>query len=358
LDKYQMDGCKLSWHPDRINDWICGKRIAPIHIDVGMSKGCNIRCEYCFGVLQGNFYKKGASIYFPRDPLIRYMKSAGKVGVKSMGFIGEGEPTLNPHLYEAIRVAKKSGIDVSLGTNGLLFDTGKRGEEALEDLTWIRFNISASSDEGYRHIHGSKEFERFLYVVAFCVGEKRKKNLPITIGFQSVLTPNNLKEMVNLSKIGKQMGVDYHVIKQCSDDISNSLGIHDRLPEYQRFRDVLQNAEAQTEDGYNVIVKWRMIGNEGKRDYDQCLGPPFLLYSSGDGKLFPCGAFFEGHPEYMMADLTKQSFEQAWNSRRYWDMIEAVSKLDVHKCYSNCRTHFINDYLWKLKHPPEHINFV
>ena len=70
-DKYLMDSHKLTWHLDRVRDWLEGKRIVPIHIDVGLSKGCNIRCEYCFGVLQGNFYKKGADIFFPREALLR-----------------------------------------------------------------------------------------------------------------------------------------------------------------------------------------------------------------------------------------------------------------------------------------------
>ncbi len=353
-----MDGCKLAYHPDRVADWKAGERIAPIHIDVGLSKGCNIRCEYCFGVLQGNHYKKGKTEYFSREPLISYMKDAGKLGVRSMGLIGEAEPTLNPHLYEAIRTAKENGIDVSLGTNGLLFDTDKVGEEALEYLTWIRFNISASSEEGYRQIHGSKHFDRFLYVVAFCVGIKRKKNLPVTIGFQSVLTPNNMNQMVNLSILGKQMGVDYHVIKQCADTITNSLGIYSRLVEYSRFREMLLKAEAQSEGSYNVIVKWDMIRNVGKRNYTTCLGPPFLLYSSGDGKLFPCGAFFKDHDEYLMGDLLEQSFMDIWRSQRYWDVIEKVKQIDVSKCYTNCRTHFINEYLWEITHPPEHVNFV
>ena len=121
VDKYVMDGCKLAYHPDRVSQWSRGERIVPIHIDVGMSKGCNIRCEYCFGVLQGNFYKRGADTYFERHALLRYIRDAGELGVRSMGFIGEGEPTLNPNLADAIFTAKRSGIDPSLGTNGILF---------------------------------------------------------------------------------------------------------------------------------------------------------------------------------------------------------------------------------------------
>ena len=72
---YRMDGHKLYWHLDRVRDWIEEGRLAPLHIDVGLSKGCNIKCHYCFGAMQGNKYKKGRHIYFRREPLLRDRKS-------------------------------------------------------------------------------------------------------------------------------------------------------------------------------------------------------------------------------------------------------------------------------------------
>ena len=111
MDKYLMDSNKMMWHPERVAKWLNGETIAPLHIDVGLSKGCNIRCHYCFGIMQENLYKQGTHIYFQRKPLMRYLRDAGEMGVKSMGFIGEGEPTLNPHLYEAIDIGTNAGID-------------------------------------------------------------------------------------------------------------------------------------------------------------------------------------------------------------------------------------------------------
>lgn len=359
-DKYIMDGHKLYWHLDRVNDWLNGKKIAPIHIDVGLSKGCNIKCQYCFGALQGNFYKKGSEVYFPREPLLRYMKEAGELGVRSMAFVGEAEPLLNPHIYEAIIQGKKSGVDIALGTNGILFDAGKSGEEALEHLSWMRFNISAASEEAYKIVHASKEFSTAVGKIKFCVSVKKKKNLRLTIGLQMVLTPSNVDQVVSLAKLGRDMGVDYLVIKQCSDTVDNALGVFNRLKEYDDFSDALTEAENLSTKDYNVIVKWGKITNKGKRNYDQCLGVPFLLYSSGDGRLYPCGVFFDfKEEEYRMGDLVKQSFKEIFESDRYWEVVEKVKQIDVHKeCYANCRTHCINEFLWKLKHPPEHISFV
>jgi len=360
-DRYLMDGNKMMWHPDRVSKWLNGEVIAPLHIDAGLSKGCNIRCHYCFGVIQGNFYKKGYNKIFPRKPLLKYIKDAGDIGVKSMGLVGEGEPLLNPAVYDAIRIGKKSGMDMALATNGALFNRGKDGEDALERLTWIRFNISAASDDAYRKLHGSKSFDDVINNIRFCVQKKEENDLPVTIGLQSVLTPRDAEEMVPLAKLGKELGVDYHVIKQCSDTRDNRLGIYDKLGNYSSFSDILEEAEAQSEGKYNVIAKWSHIMGEGKREYDHCMGVPFLLYTSGDGKVFGCGMFFEKEwwDKFLIGDLMKDSLTDILHSDRYKEVIKRHANIDCHKfCYSDCRTHSINEYVWKLLHPPEHKNFI
>lgn len=360
-DRYLMDGSKMLWHLDRVQAWRRGERIAPIHIDAGLSKGCNIRCHYCYGVTQGNFFRKGADRVFPRDALLQYMKDAGEVGVRSIALIGEAEPLLNPAVYEAIVTGRKAGVDMAMGTNGILLDTGRDGEEALENLTWLRFNISAASDYSYRRIHASKEFGTALEKIRFCVATKRRKNLKATIGLQMVLTPKNVDQVVPLARLGRELEVDYLVVKQCSDTVEGDIGVIDQLDRYHDFTETLKEAEALSSGDYQVIIKWGKIMNEGHRDYDLCLGAPFLLYSSGDGRLYSCGMWFNTREEeFRMGDMTQMTFKQILESDRYWEIArKQASCVDVHKeCYANCRTHMINDFLWKLQHPPEHVNFV
>jgi len=359
-DKYNMDGHKLFWHLDRVNAWQRGERIAPLHIDVGLSKGCNIRCAYCFGAMQGNSFADGKVAFFPREPLLSYLWDAGAVGVRSMAFIGEAEPLLNPHIYEAIVCGKKSGVDISLGTNGTLFDTGRDGEEALEHLSWLRFNLSAASEQAYQRIHGSELFDVVLEKIRHVVAVKRRRGLEVTIGLQMVLIPENLDQVLPLARLGRELGVDYLVVKQCSDTVDNTLGVFNRLGEYAGFAEALAEAEALSTEGYAVIIKWQKVTNRGVRAYRRCLGVPFLLYSSGDGRLYPCGMFFnQREEEFRLGDLTRQSFREILESDRYWEVVRRVGEIDVQRdCYANCRTDSINDFLWKLKHPPEHVNFI
>ena len=381
-DSYNMDGNKMLWHLDRLEDFKNGKRFAPIHIDSGLSKGCNIKCHYCYGVTQGNFYKESAKKFINRKALIdNYLRSAGKVGVRSIAFIGEAEPTLNPYLYEAVVVGKESGIDISIGTNGILFDTGKDGQAALEHLSWLRFNVSAGSDKSYRLIHASKEFNTLVKKIKFCVEYKKKNNLDLDIGIQMVLTPKDIAEVVPLAKLGAELGVDYFQVKHCSDTVENALGFYERLDDYSKFAPLLLKAESYGNDDYKVVIKWDKITNEGHRDYDQCLGAPFLLYTEGTGKVYSCGMFFDGkyEPNYRLGDLNKQTFQEIIESDHYWNVIDKVrNEINVHKeCYANCRTHSCNNFLWDVKdhgvtsgvvkkhsggftidNPPKHKNFV
>jgi len=362
MDKYLMDGNKMLWHLDRVVAWEKGERIAPLHIDVGLSKGCNIRCHYCFGALQDNKFDVGQKKIFPREALLRYVKDAGTLGVRSMAFIGEAEPTINLNIYDAVVEGKRSGVDIAIGTNGVLFDDGLKGQAALEHLTWLRFNIGATTDESYKRLHGSDQFLKFLAKVRFCVEYKRRNNLDVTLGFQMVLTPQNADQVVGLAKMGRDMGVDYLVVKQCSDSVDNELGVYKELGEYGKYEEVLLEAESYSNDDYDVIVKWGKIGNQGRRSYASCLGAPFLLYSSGDGRLYPCGMFFEkerGEEDFRLGDLTQESFIDILHSDRYWDVMQKVSELDVSKCYTNCKTHSINEFVWKIKKErPGHVNFV
>ncbi|WP_041972499.1 radical SAM/SPASM domain-containing protein [Geobacter sp. OR-1] len=358
-DRFLMDGHKLYWHLDRVTEWLRGDRISPIHIDAGLSKGCNIRCSYCFGVMQGNVYEEGLESCFPREPLLRYMRDAGALGVRSIAFVGEAEPLVNPHAYEAIVCGKKSGVDMALGTNGTLFDTGKQGEEALEHLSWLRFNLSAASPDAYLRVHGRDLFAQVLEKIRFCVAVKRRKGLDVTIGLQMVLMPSNVDQAVPLAVLGRDLGVDYLVIKQCSDSVDNTLGVFNRLGEYDQFADRLKEAESVSTGSYSVIVKWRKVTNQGARAYEQCLGTPFLLYSSGNGKLYPCGMFFNHREEeFCMGDLVEHSFREILESDRYSGVVDKIRNLDLGGCYVNCRTDAINDFLWRINHPPEHVNFI
>jgi MoaA/NifB/PqqE/SkfB family radical SAM enzyme len=361
-ERFRFDGHKMLHHLDRVMAWQNGERIAPIHIDMGLTKFCNTACLYCYAVVQN--MTKGKLI--ERDALLRFVGDCGRLGVRSLGFIGDGEPTLNPALYDATALAGQNGIDTSMATNGLLLDMD-RAHDLLANMSWIRFNLSAGTPEGFNRVHQSKakNFDALIEKIRALVAIKKQYGYKCTLGLQMVLIPECYDEVIPEAKLGAELGVDYFVIKHCSDSEYKEIGID--YADYEKISNALVEAEQYSTDDYVVQVKWNKIGaaketelyKNGFRKYDVCYGTPFLLQISGNGKIYPCGPFFN-KDRFYIGDLHNDSFFDLVNSDRYWAVHEDIAKsVDVHKdCAIGCRQDYVNKFLWDIKNPPEHINFI
>ncbi len=376
-DKWNMDSHKLFWHLERVEAWQKGEKVAPLHIDMGISSGCNMACTFCYGVIQNRdgFGTNSKKIFHtPTEAVKQTFKDAKEIGVKSIALIGEGENTLHPDFYEIIDYGKKIGLDLSLATNGIRIDH-KKLDIILDSLEWIRFNISAGTKETFQKIHRVNQMDRVLGNAKALAKRKKEKNSKCVIGFQMVVTKENMNDIVPLSKLGNECGVDYFVVKPCSDTFDSRLD--SPKGEYIEALDIFREAEKYSNENYSVNVKWKKVLNGGWKDYDSCHGTQFILGLSGRGDLFPCGHWFqERRDEFLMGNIIEKSLKEIWESDRYWEVQEKIRKeVNVNKhCESNCRQHYINRFLFHegktnmseikkhyknhIQKKPDHINFI
>lgn len=373
-EKIILDSHKIEWHPDRVNAWLRGERVAPITIDCSLTRRCNYNCVYCYGQLQANDEQK-----MTWEVIKRFLDDCAEIGVKAISFVSDGESTCSPWLYDAIVYGKSKGLDMALGTNGALLKK-ERLREILPCLTYLRFNISAGEPKRYSEIMGCRE-EDFYQVcenIKECVRLKKENNWDVTIGTQMVLMPEFKDQIIPLTKLGKELGVDYLVIKHCSDDESGKLGVpYDKYFE-QDLIEKIKEAEAMSTEDYQVSAKWSKILSHGKRKYSRCHGPPFMLQLSGSGLVAPCGSFFnEKYKRFHIGNIAEKSFKEIWQSDRYWEVMNLITSDEFDAktdCASLCLQHKVNDFLWDLKKradagedvelrvpegkPPMHVNFI
>ena len=367
MSKLILDGHKLLWHKDNVEAWLRGERIAPVTIDCALTRRCTYKCIYCYGQLQANDEKK-----MTKDVIFRFLDDAAEIGVKAISFISDGESTCSPHIYDAIVKGKANGLDLALATNGYLLKD-ERSEEILPRLTYLRFNISAAHPSSYTQIMGCKEdcFYKVYNSIKKCVEIKKKRKLSVTLGIQMVLLPQFAEQIIPFAKLGRELGVDYAVIKHCSDDETGSLGVD--YSQYFKLVDILKEAEKHSTENYLVKVKWSKVLSGGKRKYSQCYGPPFIIQMSGSGLVAPCGMLFHRkYRKYHIGNIADKSFKEIWKSKRYWEIMDFIAseKFNAHTmCGTLCVQHKVNEFLWDLKHrettlsepenePPMHDNFV
>lgn len=365
-EKLILDDTKIHWHKDRIEQWLRGERIAPITIDMALTRACNFACNYCYAVLQENDRKT-----ITKETMTRFIDDCAEIGVKGVSLVSDGESTLHSAYEHTITYGHSKGISMASGSNAYLLDE-RRIRVILPALTYFRVNITAGEPERYKQIMGVKDgyFEKVCENIKTMARVKKELGLTCTIGLQMVLMPQYEDQILPLAKLGKELGADYLVIKHCSDDEDGALGVD--YEGYEKVYSKLKEAESYSTDTYQVSAKWSKIGDKGKRTYQRCYGPPFLLQISGSGLVAPCGMLFnEQYKKYHIGNIVDESFKQMVQGERYWEVVNYLSSDNFNAqkmCGSLCLQHQVNTSLDQLKKggelranlgkPPEHLNFV
>jgi hypothetical protein len=239
------------------------------------------------------------------------------------------------------------------GTNAQLV-TSDIAEQVLPSLTYLRINFSAGTRDRYAEIMGCKPewYDQVCDNVRDMVAIKKRDGLPVTLGLQMVLRPQDADQIMPFAELGLKLGVDYAVIKHCSDDEFGSLGVD--YSGYERLYELLHNAEALSHRTYQCSAKWSKIKSAGKRNYQRCYGPPFILQISGSGLIAPCGMLFnERYRElYHIGNIVTDRFKDIIQGDRYWEVVKrlASEEFDAQTmCGTLCLQDKTNEYLDQYK---------
>jgi MoaA/NifB/PqqE/SkfB family radical SAM enzyme len=312
-----LDSHKLSYHTDRVEAWEAGERIAPVSVDMSLTRACGAMCSFCYAMMQESQARSSIKISNALDLLDDF----AEIGIRSVSLVSDGESTLSKAYVPFIQHAAKLGIDVGNATNGWEWGPEKI-EQVLPHLTWVRFTVAAGRPDSYASImykgpEHTEVFDRAMEHIRYAVALKKRDNLSVTLGIQMVLMPHLKDEIIPFAQLGLDLGVDYAVIKHCSDDEQHTLGID--YSQYESLHDLLVQAESMSNDVTKVIVKWDKIKDGDKPSYKRFYGPQFLLQISGSGLVAPSGMFFNArYSKLHIGNFTEERFVDIWKSERYW----------------------------------------
>ncbi len=350
---YRIDGHKLHLHPQRVAHWLEGKDITPIYMEISPSGACNHRCRFCALDFMG--YK---ARFLPTDIFCERLTEMGKMGVKSIMYAGEGEPFLHKDMAKIAEYTKSSGIDVAFTTNASLLkeDTIRR---ILPVTSWIKVSCNAGTAKTYAHVHGTKEadFTKVMENMSRAVYLRDELLSSCTLGFQMVLLPENMHEVIELAKRVRDLGVDYLVLKPYSQHPQSV------TTEYQNENAVnlqLKELFALNNESFSIIYRSEAIERSAIKNkaYERCLALPFWSYCDAGGQIWGCSMFL-GNEKFVYGNILENSFQDVWfGDERKQSLAWCAKNLDARACRINCRMDAINAYLWELTHQGSHVNFI
>jgi len=342
------------FHPDRVAGWMKGKAVCPIYLEIAPSGTCNHRCIFCAIDYLG--YKRGI---LDSDLLKETLKSARDLGVRSVMFAGEGEPLLHKDICEIAAFTKKLGIDAAITTNGVLL-TKEKSLHLLKYLSWIRISLNAGISKTYAKVHRTSEedFYKVLSNIKEAVRIKNKYKFKASIGVQFLLIPENKTEVFTLAKLLKKAGVDYLTVKPYSQHPLSVCRMSPGL-KYENLISMGKSLQRIETRHFKIIFRDLTIARLSiAKDYQRCLGLPFWAYIDSCGDVYACSSFL-GEKDFCYGNIYKESFSGIINGKRRRNIIDRISlKMDATKCRQACRLDKINSYLWELKHPGSHVNFI
>lgn len=319
-----LDSHKLAYHFDRVKAFETGERIAPVSVDMALTRACGAMCSFCYAMVQEPQERANVKV----NEALNLLDDFREIGVKAVSLISDGESTLSKAYVPFIQHAANIGIDVGNATNGWEWEEEKI-DQVLPHLTWVRFTCAAGTPEGYSNImFKGKEhthvFDRAMKNIRYAVNLKKKLGLKVTLGIQMVLMPEFKDEIIPFAKLAADLGVDYGVIKHCSDDELGTLGVD--YSKYEELYGLLEEAEKFSNENTKIIIKWDKIKNKGKPTYKRFYGPQFLLQISGSGLVAPSGMFFNArYSKLHIGNYVEERFKDIFKSDRYWKIMDYLA---------------------------------
>lgn len=352
-DEYRIDAHKLMYHPRRVAAWLEGRNIFPIYMEISPSGACNHRCIFCSLDYMGYQNRR-----LETARLLEIIRELAAGGLKSLMYGGEGEPFLHPDMADIAAAAREAGIDNAFTSNGVLM-TPEKIDRILPVSEWIKISCNAGTRECYAKMHRAKEadFDRVLDNLRYAVAYRKEKKLSCTLGIQTVLLEENLDTVEHLAERVREIGLDYYVIKPY---MPHHLNRHDFKINYENCAALKERLKSYENEKFSIISRMNAMKrhDSARKEYACCYSLPFWSYLDAGGNIWGCSVHLT-EKEYLFGNIYEQTFTEIWNGEKRKRFMEKFLGSPLpENCKINCRMDEVNKYLWDLKNPVKHVNFI
>jgi radical SAM protein with 4Fe4S-binding SPASM domain len=197
----------------------------------------------------------------------------------------QGEPYINPHFLEFVRMAKQKNIYVTTSTNGHYFTSDNIRETINSGLDSMIVSIDGITQETYAKYRIRGTLDKVIYGTKELMRMRRElKSRTPNVAIQFLVMKHNEHEIPAIRNLAAEIGVDRLLIKNI--EVHNVAEAAEWLPDNKSYR-------RYNFDGENLIVK----GAEKK----SCTRPWLSTLINWDGDVVPC--CFDKNGNYPMGNI-------------------------------------------------------
>lgn len=288
---------------------------------------CNFKCAYCGHSLGHQEMKRQYDFVPEHMQMDTYRKVIEQLAafpqkLKLLSLTGQGEPLLNPHIAEMVKMARDAGVAerIEIITNASLLHNDLADALIAAGLDTLRISLQGISAVKYQEICGAKiDFEELLENIRYFYQKKGKTKL-----FLKVMD-------VALDK-GEEEKF-YDLFRDCTD----RMHIEHMLPAYDGVE--------LTKD---MEIEYDRYGGKTKKINQVC---PLAFYMIGvfpNGDVEPCDTIYK---PIVLGNVHKNTLLAMWNSKEmkdFWQMQLEGRRAENKRCANCCAPNDVahaEDYL-------------
>lgn len=288
----------------------------PIAISIEPTTSCNLRCPECpsglrsftrpTGMLQPELFHK---VIDELHPELAYLI-----------FYFQGEPYLHPQFLDLVGYAASKGIYTATSTNAHYLDEANARKTVESGLDRLIISIDGTTQDTYKQYRVGGHLDKVIAGTRNIIRWKKelRSSTPHTI-FQFLVVKPNEHQIGDVRKLAAELGVDEVAFKTAQIyDYENGSDLIPTIDRYSRYRRIGENRfEIKNPLHHHCWKLWH-----------SCV-------ITWDGKVLPC--CFDKDAQYVMGDLSQQSFKDIWTNEKYGEFRSSVlrSRSEIEMC-RNC----------------------
>ena len=257
---------------------------------------CNLKCPLC---TTGNGEMERSRGHMGLDTFRNILEQLGD-DIFFLLLYHQGEPYLNKHFLDFVRLAKQKKIYCTTSTNGHYFDEDTIAATIESGLDSMIVSIDGVTQESYQKyrvkgtldkvVQGSRKFMEM---------KRRLKSRTPLIAWQFLVMKHNEHEIPAIKRLAKQVGVDRLLVKNI--EVRSEQEALEWLPQNTKYR-------RYEFDGQHLKVK--------NSDKKSCPRPWLSTLINWDGGVVPC--CFDKNGVYLMGNVNRtQDFDRIWRGEAF-----------------------------------------
>lgn len=305
----------------------------PLFIDVEPTIICNLKCKMCHVPIWNRKHPNLSFGDFKR--IIDNFPNLLLVKIQGMG-----EPLFNKELVDMIKYARKKGIAVRTTSNATILNDEISKKLIESGLNEILFSVDGATKKTFEGIRIGANFENVLRNIRNFVKLrnriKGKNNFP-RIMVWTVVTKENMHEVLEIIKIVKNLGVDELTLQMDLNSYGNS-ELKESYKEKNTLRNdpkmetVIKNAKITAK---RLGVKLNIFFGDVYSKKNKCKNPWVTTYITVDKFITPC--CIRPDPRgFNLGSLKEKDFRDFWNGKRYVKFRKAIVKNKLPRICEEC----------------------